>query len=85
MDEIRRELKTINKNQRKIMRRIEFLMNSGIMFSGLYTVRSKGSFLGKLLGLLTAVLALVCQIMNVFEDLKEVIDEPDDEESEVEE
>ncbi len=79
MDEIRTELKEIRKNQGTILRRIEFLLNAGIIISGTYNARTSDSTWGKFFGILAVGLAIVCQIILVYEDIKEELDTPDDE------
>lgn len=85
MSDIRNELNEIRRNQRTIMRRIEFLLNAGIIFSATYNARSSESGMGKFFGILAASLAAVCQIILAVEDIKETIDSSDDEEIEADE
>lgn len=79
MDETRTELKEVNKNQRIIMRRIEFLLNVGIIISGMYNAINSDSTWGKFFGGLAAGLAIVCQIILIYADIKEELNTPDDE------
>ena len=84
MSEITKELKEIKKGQNKIIRKLEFIVNGAIVVLGLYDANHSDSKVEMVMGLLTAGLAIACQGLLVYEDIKEIIAEPDEDDSEEE-
>jgi hypothetical protein len=82
MSEITKGLKEIKKGQNKIVRKLEFIMNGAIAVIGLYNARTSDDKVELVMGLMAAGLATICQGLLVYEDIKEIIDEPDEEEEE---
>ena len=76
---IKQELKEIVTEQKRISRNVQFLINGGIIFTSLYKVKEYENSVVKGLSLATAGLAMFSQILLMVEDLKETINEPDDE------
>ncbi len=79
MNEIRNELREIRKGQNKIIRKLEYIINGAIVVIGLFNANNSDDKIELTMGLLAAGLAAVCQGLLVYEDIKEIIAEPDTE------
>lgn len=82
MNEIMNELKQMKIEQRSIGRKIQFLTNGAIIFATLYWVKTNESRSHQVLGIITAILAAVSQVMLMTEEIKEIINVPDEDDSE---
>ena len=84
MNSMEKDLKEIKKGQNKIIRKLEFIINSVVFTIGLVNVRTGDSKIEVIKGIIVAVLAAASQGLLVFEDIKEIIEEPDEEDIEEE-
>lgn len=82
MSEITKELKEIKKGQNKIVRKLEFIINGAIAVIGMYNAQTSDDKVELIMGIIVASLATICQGLLVYEDIKEIIAEPDEEEEE---
>ena len=82
MNEIKKDLKELKKGQNKIIRKLEFIINGVIVVIGLVNANTSDNKIDLTLGLLAAGLAAVCQCLLVYEDIKEIIEEPDEDDLE---
>ena len=77
MNNMEKDLMEIKKSQSKIIRKLEYIINGVMIIIGLFNAKTSDSKVELIMGLLVAGLAIVCQGLLVFEDIKEIIEEPD--------
>lgn len=78
MNTMEKDLMEIKKGQSKIIRKLEYIINSVMIIIGLFNAKTSDSRIELIMGLLAAGLATICQGLLVFEDIKEIIEEPDE-------
>jgi hypothetical protein len=82
MSNVRNELKTIQKSQEGIRRKIDFLTYGVMFITSSITTKETESSIGRILGYTTMTLALIGQIAVAILDIKETIGETDEAENE---
>lgn len=63
---------------KKTSRNVQFLINAGIIFTSLNKINESDIKLVKILSIVTAGLAVLCQVVLFMEDMKEEWNAPDD-------
>ncbi len=82
MNKMRNELKAIQKSQEGIKRKIDFLTYGVMFITSSLTVKESESSIGKILGYIAMILALIGQIVVSILDIKETMDDTEDTETE---
>lgn len=82
MNKMRNELKAIQKSQEGMKRKIDFLTYGVMFITSSLTVKESESSIGKILGYIAMILALIGQIVVSILDIKETMDDTEDTETE---
>jgi hypothetical protein len=82
MNKMRNELKAIQKSQEGIKRKIDFLTYGVMFITSSLTVKESESSIGKILGYIAMILALIGQIVVSILYIKETMDDTEDTETE---
>ncbi len=80
MNELKKEIQEMVKEQRKTNRTLDYWSSIILFEVGMITGRLEGRTPIRILGYMLAALAVAWQLMICAKDIKEIIDEPDEEE-----
>ncbi len=80
MNELKKEIQEMVKEQRKTNRTLDYWSSIILFEVGMITGRLEGRTPIGILGYMLAALAVAWQLMICAKDIKEIIDEPDEEE-----
>lgn len=80
MKEFRKELKELIREQKKTNRTLDYWSSMGLYVAGMVSGHLGKSLIVRILSYTLAVIAIAWKWMLFVDDLKDIMDEPDDEE-----